>query len=68
MQMQHDEELSHQEVELEENEVQQRPHQKGEKVIQDVQGKVIDPIENCNIYVAGIPRRTTEDNLRKIFS
>ena len=29
---------------------------------------MIDPKDNCNLYVAGIPRRTTEDSLRKIFS
>ena len=29
---------------------------------------MIEVKDNCNIYVAGLPRRTTEDALRKIFS
>lgn len=36
--------------------------------IRDQYGNKIDPADNCNIYVAGIPRRTTEDQLRKHFS
>ena len=48
--------------------MQPRPNQKVEKVIIDNQGKIIDPKDNCNIYVAGIQRKTTEDNLRKVFS
>ena len=43
-------------------------HQKGEGIIHDHQGNRIEPKDNCNIYVAGIPRRTTEDQLRKHFS
>ena len=37
-------------------------------MILDTQGNVILPEENCNIYVAGIPKRTSEDSLRKVFS
>ena len=44
-------------------------HHSGEsREIRDQQGNLIDPKDNCNIYVAGIPKRTTEDHLRKTFS
>lgn len=39
-----------------------------QKEIRDDDGNIIDRKDNCNIYIAGIPLRTTEDNLRKIFS
>lgn len=41
---------------------------RGQKIILDGKGNEIDPEKNCNIYVAGIPKRTTEDSLRKVFS
>ena len=46
------------------------PHHKGkdDKRILDDDGHEIHPSYNCNLYVAGIPKRTTEDSLRKIFS
>ena len=37
-------------------------------MILDRNGNLIDPKDNCNIYVAGIPKRTTEDAIRKVFS
>ena len=30
-----------------------------EKIIYDANGNVIDPKDNCNLYIAGIPLRTT---------
>ena len=35
---------------------------------QDQVGEEVDPAHNCNVYVAGIPKRATEDTLRKVFS
>ena len=32
------------------------------------QGEDVDPAHNCNVYIAGIPKRATEDTLRKVFS
>ena len=45
---------------------QQQPGEK--KKIFDNKGNLIDPKDNCNIYVAGIPKTATEDKLRKLFS
>lgn len=42
-------------------------HGKKKEII-DQYGNKIEPEDNCNIYVAGIPKRTTEDTLRKHFS
>ena len=38
------------------------------KEIFDQFGNKIEPEDNCNLYIAGIPKRTTEDALRKNFS